>query len=134
MLAEAPASGIKVAIARCEWHADGPAHSTASPPATITDWKLAKAPLLGSGSIGGLSRASSPIILRHREPAALTLTVQCAEPRLGGGVKMHTASSKTKVNPVTLTQVCALNRFLPAPVAGFDGSAAAPDPVLRIGL
>eukprot|EP00892_Ulva_mutabilis_P000184 jgi/Ulvmu1/10166/UM006_0121.1 len=99
----APASGIKVRLKRCDWHAEGPAHSAAAAPAAITGWKLAKSSLLGSAP-GSFRAARTPIVLRNREPVALQLTMQVAETAPGGGVKTHTASSKTKVNPVTLLQ------------------------------
>lgn len=102
--AVAPAAGIKVSIARCEWHAEGPAHSTAGSPATIAEWKLAKASLLG-GAGGGFCGAGTAIVLRNREPAALQLTVRLAEACPSGGVKTHTATCKAKINPVALTHV-----------------------------
>ena len=105
-------------MGRCEWHAEGSAQSIATPPATISGWKLAKASLLGGGSAGtAYAAAGAPIVLRHREPASLQLHVQVAESQPDGSVKTVAASAKSKLSPVLLMQVCASVRAAPATIS-----------------
>lgn len=108
--AVAPSSGVKVSIARCEWHADGPGGSSApasagAAPATITGWKLAKASLLGGTPTVAFTPGGSPVVLRHRELTSLNLSVQLSEMRPEGSKKTVTVTSKAKICPMALMQV-----------------------------